>query len=109
MQLAFESQWLRTLCEQDIEAEQQLGNSASRALQHRLADLQAASSVVDLVAGHPRIVEDSNIECLVIDLAESSELVLVANHTANPLTDLGRLDWSSITRVKVVRIGGIHG
>ena len=109
MQLAFESQWLRTLCEQDIEAEQQLGNSASRALQHRLADLQAAASVVDLVAGNPRIVKASNIESLVIDLAEVSELVLVANHTTNPLSDSGRLDWSSVTRVRVVRIGGIYG
>jgi hypothetical protein len=62
-----------------------------------------------LVAGNPRIVKASNIESLVIDLAEVSELVLVANHTTNPLSDSGRLDWSSVTRVRVVRIGGIYG
>ena len=109
MHLAFETRLLRTICEREIESRRRLGNPVADALQHRLADLRAAASVSDLVAGSPRMEAHGEIERLVIGLADDQEVVLEPNHRQNPVNETGMLDWSAVTRVKIVRIGGIDG
>ena len=79
------------------------------ALQHRLSDLRAAASISDLVAGNPRMENYGDTERLVIDLSDDQEIVLAANHRENPRKGNGMLDWSAVSRVKIVRIGGIDG
>ena len=46
-------------------------------------------------------------ECLVILLADDLEVVLVPNHREFPLNESGMLDWSAVTRLRIVRVGGI--
>ena len=109
LQLAFETLCLRTICEQDIESRNSLGKPVADALHNRLADLRAATSINDLPAGNPRTVVMGDAEQLVMDLGEGQEIVLAPNHPNDPRKTSGILDWSAVTRVKVVRIGGIHG
>ena len=70
-------------------------------LKNRLADMRAAKSAKDLVAGKPR-TEDS--QYMVVDLSEGYTIVFKANHTNNPLTEASDLDWAKVTRIKILRI-----
>jgi hypothetical protein len=102
LELAFESMALRTICEKEVEAKRELGDTVAEFLKHLLSDLRAAKSVTDLVAGRPRIGDDQSH--MVVDLGESHRLVIKANHTYNPLTSSNDLDWGKVTRVKIMRI-----
>ena len=77
----------------------------AEALRHRIADLRAATCVYDLLAGKPSIVDIGHTQQLVVILSEHSRLVLSANHSSNPLAASDKIDWSKVTRLKVVRIG----
>lgn len=73
-------------------------------LKHRLADLRAATSVNDLVAGRPRLRERADTQHFVVDLCDGHRIVLAANHPKNPLTPTGALNWAKVSRIKVLRI-----
>ena len=107
MELAFESRSLRTICESEARAKNELGLEVAEALKHRLADLQAATSIHDLVAGSPR-TSGIQGEQLIVDLCDNYHIVLEANHPNNPAAETGPLDWTMITRIKVLRIESDH-
>ncbi len=102
MQLAFDSKELREICESDSQARLDLGDAVAEMLKHRLADMRAAKSAKDLVAGKPRTHPDS--QHMLIDLSDGYTIVFKANHTNNPLTEAGDLDWAKVTRIKILRI-----
>ena len=104
LQLSFESERLRSICENEDLAKADLGGSIAGTLKRRLADLLAAKSIYELPAGNPRPNQDDP-KCQIIDLAETSYLFLQPNHPKNPLTEGGDIDWGRVTRVKVTRIG----
>ena len=108
LQLAFHSRSLRTICESEARAKRELEPSVADALQHRLADLRAATSIKDLVVGRPRPLDDGEKQNMVVDLCDSHRLVFCANHPKNPLAESGKLDWQSVSRVKVLRIEKNH-
>ncbi len=108
MELAFESRTLRTVCESETSAQRELGPTVAEVLKHRLADLRAATSINDLVAGNPRLSDGGDDQHLIIDLASGYNIVLGANHPKNPLTEAGRLNWAMISRVKLLWIGSNH-
>lgn len=106
MELAFDSKLLRTICESEANAKRELGPMAAEGLKHRLADLCAATTIKDLVAGRPRLLDDVGRQCMVIDLCDGYQMVLCANHPNNPVTESGNLDWPRINRIKILWIGG---
>jgi hypothetical protein len=106
LELAFESKLLRALCEQEIKAKKELGEDTANALRRRIADLRAASSVEDLLVGRPRFNSDDGEEHLILDLGSAHTITVAANHVKNPVTASGNLDWSKISRVKIVKIEG---
>jgi hypothetical protein len=69
-----------------------------------VADLRAATSAKDIVAGQPRVLQDSGRECMVVDLAEGQRLVFAPNHTKNPVSSENSVDWTKVTRIKLLRI-----
>ena len=108
LELAFHTKALRTICENEERARAILGPSAAEILKHRLADLRAATSVKDLLAGQPRLLDGTDNQQMVLDLCEGRQLVFCANHLNNPADKDGKLDWPSISRIKILRIGGDH-
>jgi hypothetical protein len=104
MELAFETQELRRVCESDADACKCLPRGTAAQLQDRLADMRAATSVSDLVAGSPALDASPPGE-IRFTLEGGYELVCGGNHPRPPVTDEGRVDFSRIRRVKVVRIG----
>lgn len=107
MDLAFISKELRTTCESASTARLELGVIASDALKHRLADLRAATSTLDLIVGRPHFLEGT-VEHMVVDLADGYQMVFCANHPQNPTKEGGKLDWQKISRVKILRIEKIQ-
>lgn len=106
MELAFDSKPLRALCENEAQAKLELGSTVAEALKHRLADLQAATSVKDLVVGRPRIGDDG--KQMIIDLCSGHRMVFEANHIKNPKAKTGDVDWERVNRIKVLRIERDH-
>jgi hypothetical protein len=104
LELAFETKLLRTICESEAHAKQELGPTVAEFLKHRLADLHAALSVMDIVVGQPRVLDNVSHEHMVVNLCDDYRLVFCANHPKNPLTGDGKLDWSRVRRIKIIRI-----
>ncbi len=106
MELAFDSKSLRAVCENEAEAKLELGATVAEILKHRLADLRAATSVKDLVAGRPRISADR--EHMIVDLCDGYRIVFKANHPKNPKSDTEDVDWERVSRIKILRIESDH-
>ena len=105
MQLAFQIQSLRTLCEDAEAAGVALGRSVAKELRTRLADLRAVPVVEDLPAGNVTFRGVGADGSVLIDLGDGTSLELVPNHPTRRLTAQGGVEWSKVSRLMVVRIG----
>jgi hypothetical protein len=72
-------------------------------LRRRLADLRAASSVNDLVAGTPQLSRDAS-GAMQLNIGEGFVIRFVPNHPKQSKVGDRDLDWKGVTRVKVVGI-----
>ena len=109
LELAFETKSLRMICESENQAKRKLGSNVAESLRRRLADLRAATSVRDLIAGRPRELDVADRQHMAVDLWDGHRIVFCANHSKNPVTETDELDWSRISRVKILRIERDHG
>jgi proteic killer suppression protein len=104
--LAFASKALREICEDEEQAERRFGKKVAERLKHRLADLEAAPAVTDLIAGRPQLQNPSGNYS--VRLMDGFCLEFAANHVKNPLDHKGNLDWNKVNRIQIVRIGKSH-
>jgi hypothetical protein len=100
VEIAFATQRLRAICEDGSIAVTEYDSMVVEQLQARLADLRAAESAHDLLAGDPKL--DSNR--LLIQLAHGFVLVAKPNHRASPLADDGIVDWRRVRRLQILEI-----
>lgn len=103
MEIAFATIPLRSICESETLARNELGELVANTLMHRLADIRAAVCITDLIVGKPEFIKDDK-SCLSINLREGYQLIISANHPFNPATESGELDWRKIRRVKICEI-----
>lgn len=103
----FASRKLEKLCSDNREAVKVLGADSARKLRARLADLQAADTVSELVAGRPHPLTGNRARQFALDLAGGQRLVFqpkrvgAAKAPATP-------DWKRITAVEILFIGDYH-
>ncbi|BDB72292.1 hypothetical protein Cthiooxydans_47040 [Comamonas thiooxydans] len=95
---------LREQCADEAVAAQTLPTEVVANLKHRIADIRAADSMEEVIAGKPRQGTYNGEECYFIDLGRSHELTLVQAHVEPRRTADGALDWSRTRRVKVVSL-----
>lgn len=95
---------MRSVCENEASARTALAPKVAETLKHRLADLLAATSVVDLVAGAPYQIDDGESQQMAVNLGEGFRIIFCANHTKNPISDSGVIDWKSVRRIKILEI-----
>lgn len=103
MELAFDTEELRDMCEHEATAIARLGTLAAEALKNRLSDIRAADFINDVVAGQPRSSVISGAECFQFDLADHV-LTVTANHAPPRLDGNGLTDWARVRRVKVMSV-----
>jgi hypothetical protein len=102
MELAFETRFLRELCERTDTAEAELGTYAADLLRRRLADLRAASCLIDLPLSTRLHADVEENYMLVLPVTEGLRLRFTANHVKNPRLPNGEIDWGRVSRIKLV-------
>lgn len=108
MKILFADKKLRALCEQQKVATQKLGSQSARKLRSRLSDLEAASSVAELVVGNPHPLTGNRQGQFALNLAGGHRLVFSAANEPLPLTHDGSINWSAVTIVEIIFIGDYH-
>jgi proteic killer suppression protein len=103
MELSFSTKALRAICVEPDRAVSQYSSAVAASLRSRVADLRAAGSVADLVAGRPATLEAGE-PALLIALAEGYVLRCRPNHASLHRTSLGSIDWSRVRRIHLVAI-----
>lgn len=108
MKLTFKDDKIRTLCEQQRLAQKRLGDACARKLHRRLADLEAAEVVTDLLAGRPHPLKHDRDGQFALDLAGGKRLVFRPAAEPVPQTTDGATDWSKVTAVQIIYTGDYH-
>ena len=117
MEIIFGDSKLQKLCEQQAVAQKQLGQVCARKLrsappvplgQSRLADLTAAGSVRELVAGRPHPLKGDRAGQFTVDLEGAKRLVFKPANDPISCNEDGSIDWSKVTHVCIVFIGDYH-
>jgi hypothetical protein len=103
MELAFETVELRRICESDVEARKHIPAATAEELQARLADMRAATSAHDLVAGSPSF-DPRPPGRIRFSFDGGYGLVCDGNHPKPPLTDDGLIDFGRLRRLRIVAI-----
>ncbi len=106
MELAFVEKALRDLCASRIKLDRRLGTEVAAALRHRLADLRAAATIHELILNRPCPLNESGQ--LAMDVAGGIRLVFCPNHNTMPTDRSGKIDWTRVTRIKIVAIEGVQ-
>jgi hypothetical protein len=102
MELAFATKPLRSLCEDEDAAVEKFGEKVAEELRARIADLRAADSVGDIVAGTPQFFDDD--PRMTISVLEVLEIVLRPNHVKMQRQAKGGIDWSRVRRLKIDKL-----
>lgn len=103
MRISFADKDLEALCSTQKLQQKKLGSPCATKLRTRLADLQAAARVSDLVAGRPHPLKGDRAGQFAVDLAGGSRLVFEPDPRIDP-----PVDWSTVTAVCIVFIGDYH-
>jgi hypothetical protein len=108
LDFSFENKDLRKLCEDEQAAIEKYGMEISMKLQGRIADITAATTVNDLLAGNPALLdkESNNYK---VDLSINHLLVFCSANTKVPQQSDGSINWEKVTRIKILEIQKING
>jgi len=104
IQLAFQDETIRKVCESTISAKRKLGGAVGQSLHARLSDLKAADSPADLVAWGFAEFDPAANDQLIIFLDEDYRIRIASNHKPRPGA-LDKIDWAKVSRVKILSIG----
>ena len=108
MEITFGSRKYQEISEQQKLAQKEFGKVGARKLRSRLADLAAAKSVRDLVAGRPHPLKGDRAGQFALDLEGAKRLVFRPVNDPIPYREDKSIDWSKVTSICVVFIGDYH-
>lgn len=89
-------------------ADRELGPKSAQKLRTRLAEIDAGSSVAELIAGRPHPLKGNRLGEFALDLAGGDRLVFMPSANPPPLKDDGGIDWSNVKSVTIIFIGDYH-
>lgn len=105
MEISFQNRDIRTLCEDPDAASIRFGQAVAKDLMSRLADMDAAETIDELVVGNPSELHEDNLSNYKVEFGEGYRLVFCCNHIKNiPLSESGSIDWKRVTRIKILKI-----
>jgi hypothetical protein len=100
--ISYDTELLREICFRSETAIKYLGEEAAASLQARHSDIQAASSIYELLVGHVSV--DGNT--CTLEVPNLLTILMVPNYPA--LEDGSQYDWSTVTRVKLMGINDVE-
>ncbi|MET0061125.1 MAG: hypothetical protein ABW176_02420 [Candidatus Thiodiazotropha endolucinida] len=83
------------------------GEEVAMDLISRIADMHAADSPLDLIAGNPGRLDPPNSHKYSISLVNNHRLLFISNHAKHRGSDVEKIDWSDVFRVQVIDISAI--
>lgn len=108
MELEFKDKHIQKLCEDSAHAIRKLGDPCARKLRTRIAEIQAAAVVTELIAGKPHPLKGTRNGQSSVELHGGSRLVFEPRNPTIPTRDDGSIEWSKVTRVRIVYISDYH-
>lgn len=99
VKLAFRTQTIRKLCERQASAEDRLGIDVAGYLRARVADLESAETLEDLIAGSPKTLENGVIQ---VNMGPTARMLIKSNHNTTPQLENGELDLSKVKRIQII-------
>ena len=108
MDISFSDDTLFDLCNRHRSAVRRFGVESAKKLSARLADIQAAARLSEVVAGKPHPLKVDRREQFSLRLHGGARLVLEADGAVVPRGVTGDIDWPNVTAVRVVYIGDYH-
>jgi proteic killer suppression protein len=108
LEIQIKDKKLRELCEKRSVATKKLGDIGARKLQARLADLDAATCVTELVSGRPHPLKGDRLGQFALDLTGGWRLVFAPANDPIPRHENASIDWSAVTIVCIEYIGDYH-
>lgn len=104
----FRDKKLREVCEKQAVARRKLGDACAHKLRTRLAELEAAATVAELVAGNPHSLKHDRSGQFALELAGGFRLVFAPANEPIPRKTDASIDWSQVTIVCIEFIGDYH-
>lgn len=100
MELAFITRRLRSVCEDENMATDLYGTRVATALHGRLADLRAAGTIADLVAGRPFLTDGAH-PTVTLTIVGDLHLVCRVNHATPLREESGAIKWHAVRRLRI--------
>lgn len=108
MDVNYKTPKLKKLCLVRKEADKKLGPNSSKKLRTRLADIEAASNVTELISGRPHPYKGAKEGLFSLDLHGGDRLLFEPLVKPPPTKDDGGIDWSKVESILIVFIGDPH-
>jgi len=108
LHLAFENRELRDICLSETASAQAYGQDVSDVLRARLADMIAAETLAEVVAGRLRNDPDDAPGTFLLSLGGGALLRFRANHPRTGLMGKASLNESRISRVMLISVETSH-
>lgn len=108
MEITYASRELEKLCNRSNHAIRKLGDIGARKLQSRLADIESAHDVTELIAGSPHPLKGGREGDFSLRLHGAQRLVFRPEHDPIPRLEDRGIDWQNVTAVRIVEIGDYH-
>lgn len=108
MKILFRNKRLERLCLDKKAANRELGANAAKGLMSRFADLEAATTVSDLVAGKPHPLKGNRSDQFSVTVYGGVSLTFSSVDDPIPKNEDGSIDWHSVTSIRIEFIGDYH-
>ena len=108
MEIDFATAKLRVLCEQHARMVGAFGLPCAKKLRNRLADLEAAAFVTEMVAGRPHPLKGDRLGQFAVDLHGAVRLVFEPDQVPVPRNADKSIAWNQVNKVRIVFIGDYH-
>jgi proteic killer suppression protein len=111
MDIFFKTIKLQKICSQKKEAIKKLGPKMARKLQQRMMELRAAETLSDISRLPParcHELKGNRKGQLSVDLDHPYRLIFIPANSPVPEKENGGLDWTRITKIKIIEIVDTH-
>lgn len=108
MEIFFADAKLESICRDSRLATKILGAQSAKKLQLRLAELFAAESVRELIAGRPHPLAHDRVGQFAVDLHRGHRLIFKPAKEQPPTLPDGGVDWSNVSAITIIEIGDYH-
>lgn len=108
LELSFHDKEIRHICENNSFAIRKYGENVATKLKSRLFDMISVDSPLDLPTGNLMIFKDGEDYYCKLELSEGYQLLFCQNHTKVPRCNSGKIDWSKVNRIKILKVFYSH-